>query len=151
MGFGRTLGAAAVSGMIGAGSAWLVLAGRPDASLVGGPVACADPRAAAMQRVELVFGLARKGRAEVSEAEWGDFLRQEVTPRFPDGLTGLRGDGQWRTAGGEILREPARLLLVWAQLAGDLGPRVEAIRAAWKQRHGQESVLRADSRQCVSF
>jgi hypothetical protein len=143
----RTLGVALASGLTAAGTMWLLLAPGPGIPAAEG---CREG-AVTMQRIELVFGLARRGRPDVDDGEWQDFLSREVKPRFPDGLTVLRADGQWRTAGGDILREPSRLLLVWAPPAVDLGPRVEAVRAAWKQRHGQESVLRADDRQCVSF
>jgi len=104
-----------------------------------------------LRRVELVFGLSRKEREDVSEAEWSDFLSREVTPRFPDGLTVLAANGQWRNVAGVIVKEPARLLLVWAAAAPDLDQRIEQIRTAWKREHQQESVLRADSADCVSF
>jgi len=104
-----------------------------------------------LRRIELVFGLSRKAREDVSEVEWSDFLAREVTPRFPDGLTVLAANGQWRNAAGVIVREPARLLLVWAAAAPDLDQRIEQIRTAWKREQQQESVLRADSTDCVSF
>ncbi|MGE0765203.1 MAG: DUF3574 domain-containing protein [Hyphomicrobiaceae bacterium] len=106
---------------------------------------------AALRRVELVFGFSRKGRVDVGEAEWSDFLAREVTPRFPDGLTVLPASGQWRTRAGNIVQEPARLLLVWAAAAPDLDERVEQIRAAWKREQKQDSVLRAYGTDCVSF
>lgn len=104
-----------------------------------------------LRRIELVFGLSRKGRADVSEAEWSDFMEREVTPRFPDGLTVIAANGQWRNAAGMIVREPARLLLVWAAAIPDLDQRIEHIRTAWKREQQQESVLRAFSTDCVSF
>lgn len=104
-----------------------------------------------LRRIELVFGLSRKEREDVSEAEWSDFLAREVTPRFPDGLTVLAANGQWRNAAGTIVREPARLLLVWVAAAPDLDRRIEQIRAAWKREQQQASVLRADSADCISF
>lgn len=107
--------------------------------------------AAAMLRLELAFGLSRKGRVDVSEAEWTTFLDREVTPRFPDGLTVLAGRGQWRNAAGVAVGEPARLLLIWVKPAQDLEARIAAVREAWKRAHDQESVLRADGTSCVSF
>ncbi len=127
-----------------AGAAWLGLSGGPSAA------ACATG-ASRMARVELVFGLSRKGRPDIGEADWRLFLDREVTPRFPDGLTVLAGDGQWRSPAGIAVREPARLLLIWVKPAGDLDARIEAVRTAWKQAHAQESVLRAQSWSCVAF
>lgn len=97
-----------------------------------------------MRRVELVFGMARKQGSEISDDDWRTFLADDVTPRFPDGLTVLNGFGQWRSADGGIVHEASRVLLIWYPAARDAGPDVDAIRAAWKRRHGQESVLRAD-------
>jgi hypothetical protein len=112
-------------------------------------VAC-PAAAAAMHRLELVFGMGRKDGGEVSEVEWRAFLDSEVTPKFPDGLTVLTGYGQWREGKGSLVKETSRLLLIW--YPGSTGDaRIEAIRAAYKSRFGQESVLRAEGRSCVSF
>jgi hypothetical protein len=47
-------------------------------------------------QAELLFGRNIEGRANVSDAQWTDFLGREVTPRFPDGLTVFEAAGQWR-------------------------------------------------------
>jgi hypothetical protein len=104
-----------------------------------------------MQRLELLFGLSRKGRPPVAEEEWQAFVDAEVTPRFPDGLTVLAGDGQWLNAEGALVKEPARVLLVLIKPATDAEARIEGLRAAWKTRHSQESVMRLDGASCVSF
>lgn len=141
----RIAAALALALAVGAGAAWLALAGR-------GTFGFACPAgAAAMHRLELVFGLSRNGRVDVSETEWAQFLNLEVTPRFPDGLTVFAASGQWRNATGVIIREPSRVLLIWVRPAADLDARVTAVREAWKAAHQQESVLRADATSCVSF
>ena len=50
-------------------------------------------------RTELFFGSERPNKPEVSDTEFKLFLDQEVTPRFPDGLTVLKGFGQFRGVG----------------------------------------------------
>lgn len=104
-----------------------------------------------MTRLELLFGAAKPDGTEVSDADWLAFLDETVTPRFPDGLTVLDGRGQWRNARGEIVREATRVLLVWhlphARTAADIA----AIRETYKQRFGQESVMRIDGVGCVAF
>ena len=104
-----------------------------------------------MTRLELMFGMSRKGGRTISDQEWRVFLAEEVTPRFPDGLTILQGYGQWRTTAGRITREPMRLLLIVFEPAADSEARIEAIRAAFKHRFQQDSVLRVDGQACVSF
>ena len=69
------------------------------------------PLGTAYMRTTLYFGLARP-TGMVSEAEWQTFLREDVTPRFPDGLTVLEGDGQWRRPDGTIGREHAKVLVI---------------------------------------
>lgn len=105
----------------------------------------------AMRRVELIFGLGRSDGGSVSDAEWRLFLEREVTPRFPDGLTVLSADGQWRNASGDIIKEPSRMLIIWLRPAEAGERNIEAIRASFRARFKQESVMRADGRSCVSF
>jgi hypothetical protein len=107
--------------------------------------------ATAYARLELLFGLGRKDGGEIGEAEWRAFLDQEVTPRFPDGLTALGAYGQWRNSAGAIAKEKSVMLLVWHRPSADSEAKIEAIRSAYKARFAQESVLRADGLSCVSF
>lgn len=117
----------------------------------GTKAAACPPGATNMTRLELVFGLARKGRPDVDETEWRDFLAQEVTPRFPDGLSALETQGQWRNATGTIIRERSRLLLIWMKPTAESDSRIEAIRKAWLTKQNQESVIRTESANCVRF
>src|SRR3546814_6622081 len=78
-------------------------------ALVTGVQTCALP---ILARLELYFGTQRPGGAPVTAAEWAGFLDEEVTPRFPDGLTVLEGNGQWRNSKGVITRETATVLVI---------------------------------------
>jgi hypothetical protein len=102
-------------------------------------------------RLELLFGLGRQRSGEISEEEWRAFLEAEVTPRFPAGLTVLAAYGQWRNPSGLMIKEPSRMLVIWYRHEATTEVAIEAIRGAYKQRFGQESVLRADGASCVSF
>ena len=51
---------------------------------------------------ELFFGLSTPGGGTISEAQWQAFLRDEVTPRFPQGLSVVDAAGQWRGNDGSI-------------------------------------------------
>ena len=113
--------------------------------------ACAEG-AYAMARLELYFGTQRPGGAAVTDAEWAAFLDEEVTPRFPDGLTVLRGNGQWRNSKGVVTKETSAVLVILYTPAPEKEAAIEDIRAAYKDRFEQESVMRVDgSTQCVSF
>jgi hypothetical protein len=56
-------------------------------------------------RTELFFGSAKPDGSTVTEEEFRLFLGQQVTPRFPDGLTLVVGLGQFRDVSGVIMQE----------------------------------------------
>jgi len=103
---------------------------------------------------KLYFGLGRVDHPEqgVSEAEWRSFLDREVTPRFPDGLSVLDVYGQWQ---GKDQTVPERLrskmLVIDYPDTAENRAKVEAIRAAWKQKTGDQSVMRVTEPADVSF
>ena len=107
--------------------------------------------AKALARLELLFGTAKPDGSEVSDAEWRMFLDAEVSPRFPDGLMVLTGYGQWRSSETGAAKEKSRVVEIWYRPAADSDSKIEAIRAAYKNRFGQESVMRVDGVSCVSF
>jgi hypothetical protein len=115
------------------------------------PAISCPAKAALMARLELLFGMSRRDNPPVSDAEWQSFVDQEVTPRFPDGLTIVQGYGQWRNSKGVIAKENSRVLMIWYEPKADSDERIEAIRTAYKARFQQESVMRVDSFSCVSF
>ena len=99
----------------------------------------------------LFFGRSQGNVEVVSEEAWRAFLADEVTPRFPDGLTVLDAAGQWREDTGAIVRERTKLLLVLTPPGADAMRRTDEIAEAYKQAFGQSSVLRVVTKACVSF
>lgn len=118
--------------------------------LLDGIVACRKG-ASTFARLELLFGTGKKDGSEVSEAEWQDFLATVITPKFPDGLTVLSGYGQWHTDEGKPDRENLRVIVIWYERSKAGEQKIEAIRAAYRDRFEQESVMRVDGVSCVSF
>ncbi len=102
-------------------------------------------------RIELLFGRSLPGDGRISNASWQEFLATTVTPAFPDGLTVLNGNGQWRNAKGVVGREPSTVVLIIAPKADDLVQRLDAIRNAYKQKFLQESVGLVMATVCASF
>ena len=127
------------------------LAQRPPGPDAGAEAAPCSGGRQRMARIELYFGLARRGGV-VSERAFADFVDGQVTPRFPAGLTLISGRGQYRDAGGALQVEGSRLLILMVP-ANDAqaDARIEAIRDEYRRRFDQESVLRADGSACVSF
>ncbi|WP_162240526.1 DUF3574 domain-containing protein [Bradyrhizobium viridifuturi] len=103
-------------------------------------------------QAELMFGRQIAGRGRVSEAQWSDFLKREVTPRFPDGLTLLRASGQWRDPDtGRIAREQSFVVRIIAAETPETLARLKEIGSAYKQRFHQQSVGLTLSTTCASF
>jgi len=98
-------------------------------------------------RTELYFGTARSdNQPPVSEAEFQEFLDYKITPAFPDGLTLLKGLGQFRGANDVTIEETSFLVILLYPAAArrESSAKIELIRQAYKGQFGQESVLRSD-------
>jgi uncharacterized protein DUF3574 len=104
---------------------------------------------AAQIRTTLYFGLSRP-KGSVSELEWQLFLRDEVTKRFPDGLTVWQAEGQWLTRAGSIAREQSKVVLLVHGDTAAARQSVQAVIQAYRRNFDQQSVLWESSRVCVA-
>lgn len=110
--------------------------------------------AAAWVDTRLYFGLGDADHPEkgIGEAEWREFLDKQVTPRFPAGLSVVDVYGQWQGK-----QEPAperlrsKMLVIDYPDTRENRDKIEAIRAAWKQKTGDQSVLRVTQPADISF
>ena len=101
-------------------------------------------------RTELYFG-SQKPKGQVTPGQFDWFVDKVVTPRFPDGLTQLTGKGQFLGSGGPIEEKSFVLILLYPVNDKQANQEIEEIRTSYKVLFQQESVLRADSRDLVSF
>jgi uncharacterized protein DUF3574 len=122
------------------------------------PALAADPTHPAHAQgwvdTKLYFGLGPADHPQqgVSETVWRDFLDKEVTPRFPAGLSVLDIYGQWESKDSstpERLR--SKLLVIDYADSVENRAKIAAIRAAWKQKTGDQSVLMVTEPADVSF
>jgi len=141
----------------------VALAGCTHAAVAPAPAAAAptlqgDPahpgHAQGWVDTKLYFGLGpvddpSKG---VSEAAWRAFLDAVVTPRFPEGLSVLDAYGQWQSKT-ETAPERIRTKLLVIDYADtpENRAKIDQIRSAWKQRTGDESVMKVTEPADVSF
>jgi hypothetical protein len=104
----------------------------------------AEPSSAAGVQVSerLFFGQGIPGGGTVSEQDWAAYLRDVITPRFPQGLTVWRGEGQWLEAAGVLAREPVIVVEIVHAPGADLESSLAAISQEYKRRFRQEAVLR---------
>ena len=100
---------------------------------------------------QLFMGRGSESGEVVDDAAWAAFLGETVTPRFPDGLTVLDAQGQWRDSDGLIQQERSKLLVILAPPDGDAMRLIDEVSDEYKRRFNQESVLRVVEDTCVSF
>ena len=100
---------------------------------------------------ELFFGRNIADNGVVSEADWGQFVDAEVTPRFPDGLSVNDVYGQWRDPHGGFEREQSKALFLVLSGAPDEPAKLELVRNAYKARFHQDSVMLVEQQACVGF
>jgi Protein of unknown function (DUF3574) len=142
-----------------AGTAWhpplLLLAGlgcaRQPPPIAAAPAARCEPGDTALVRDVVYFGRNRPDGGVVSEHDWQGFLDEVVTPRFPNGLTVVHADGQWRGRSGAVERERAEVLTVLHGGTEDSRKAMSEVVAEYKRRFGQEAVLRERLSACASF
>ncbi|HEX4182918.1 MAG TPA: DUF3574 domain-containing protein [Caulobacteraceae bacterium] len=137
---------------ISAGLAGCAHAPKPQALVAPTP---APVCAAASQHAtaELVFARVA-GSAPgpgVSEADFSTFLSAEVASRFHDGLTVLDAqDLKPQPAGGAVYG-PSKVVMVVLPGKPDDSAQLDAIRAAYKTRFNQQTVLEMTHQDCVTY
>ena len=94
--------------------------------------------ALAFARTELFFGTARPDGV-VTEDEFRAFVDAEITPRFPDGLTLLKGDGQFKGSDGLTIKEQSfvLILLYGSDTFAQSSRKIDRIRRLYKDHFEQ--------------
>ncbi len=99
---------------------------------------------------ELFFGDDLAPGDVMSFADWRGFYDQEVRPRFPNSLP-ASVFGQDRGQGNGFHAETAKAVILVLTGAPDEPDRLAALRAAYHNRFGANSVLVTASRACVAL
>uniref|UniRef100_E6VNH2 DUF3574 domain-containing protein n=2 Tax=Rhodopseudomonas TaxID=1073 RepID=E6VNH2_RHOPX len=133
----------------------ILVAGAVAASLGGCatlPTPACLPPSQPMLSAELAFGRNIGDRLGVSDVEFARFVAEEITPRFPDGLTVVDSVGQWHDiARGRLVRERGKLVsIVFAENPAQRAALGEIVEL-YKRRFRQHVVMVAVRPSCVSF
>jgi hypothetical protein len=102
-----------------------------------------------LRTAQLFFGQRVEGQPWVSETQFRRFVEEELTTRFPDGLTVLEGGRQWKGDENREIRDAAKVVLIVLPKDGDAQNRLQAVQAAYKVRFNQDSVLKVTPPACV--
>jgi hypothetical protein len=78
------------------------------------------------------------------------FLRDDVTTRFPQGLTVWEAEGQWRAADGLVGHERSKVLLLVHPDTAAARESVQTLIARYRKTFEQESVLWETARVCAA-
>lgn len=116
----------------------------PDCAALGG----GQP----MLVAELLYGRNQGATLRVTDAEWQVYVAEELTTRFPDGLTVIDALGQWQdSGGGGLVREPSKLVLITTTPGQETDAKLTAAITAYKVRYAQDSVGLIRRQACVAF
>lgn len=92
------------------------------------------------------------GKAEPpADRDLRRFVDQEVTPRFPDGVTVVDGGGQWTGSENRLIRKAAKVVLVVLPASGDGQGKVQAIRTAYRSKFKQDPPVVLPPPACVGL
>lgn len=124
-------------------------------ALIAGLAACREvvavtlpdqlPASEAAIEDRLYMGRSMMGGGTVTDEQWKQFLDEVVTPRFPDGLTVYRADGQWRESSGTVTSEQSFVLEIMHAGGAAATRSIEEIAVEYKRRFSQEAVLHTRS------
>jgi hypothetical protein len=144
----RVLTAVMTGGILGGACAVAYQASAP-AIAPAAPDTCGGSSTAQL-RTTLYFGTNRPN-GSVSELDWQLFVRDEVTTRFPDGLTVWDAYGQWKPPGGELTQERSKVLLIVHNDSDAAKTGVLDVIARYRKTFEQQSVLWETARVCVAL
>ena len=114
------------------------------------PVACpAGLRPAAT--AEIFLGRDGAGPAQVSDADWHQFVDTEVTPRFPGriAVSDVYGSGREPSVG--FVHQASKALFVVLTGATAERQSLDLVRHAYEHRFHQQSVMLVEQQACVAF
>ncbi|MFM0285790.1 DUF3574 domain-containing protein [Paraburkholderia megapolitana] len=145
-----------------AGAAGAAGADTQTTNAAAAPVGASDPVSAAqlcprvngVQEIsaELLFGRNVKGRRPVTDKEVRQFLADVVTPRFPDGFTTWRTQGQWLDKDkNHVTKEESFVIQIVASGTQDTLDHISEVRSAYINQFHQESVGLVLTDACASF
>lgn len=80
----------------------------------------------------------------IPPAAWEEFVRKDVADALPAGFTIVDAMGRWKD-NDSVVREPSRMLIVIHDGSPEMSRKLDQLRATYKSRFKQESVLRVDT------
>lgn len=103
-----------------------------------------------LRTAQLFFGRNIAGQPGISETAFTSFVEEELTPRFPQGLTVLDGGRQWQGSENALIRQAAKVVVIVLPRKGS-DKLLDEVRERYKTRFQQESVLLIVQDSCLEM
>ena len=103
------------------------------------------------QTAQLYFAGMFGPASKVSDTQFRKYVDEELTPRFPDGLTVLDGGRQWGGEENKAIREAAKVVLIVLPKSRAARSRIDAARSAYRSRFHQEAMVEVMPPACVAL
>jgi len=101
-----------------------------------------------MRTAQLFFGQNIAGKSSIPDADIRKFVEEELTPRFPEGLTVLDGGSQWQGSENKMIREASKVVVLVLPKTEER-EKLGEVRQAYIQRFHQDSMLLVTQQACV--
>jgi hypothetical protein len=88
--------------------------------------------------------------ARLSDEDVRRFVEQEVTPRFPRGVTVMDSTAPAKASDPVLVRDAPKMLMIVLPPRGDSYAAVEAVRAAYRGRFRQDAVVVVPPPSCMA-
>lgn len=105
-------------------------------------------------KTELYFGMSIPTGGKVSQCKWNKFVKENITPNFPEGSTILKAKGQWLDDSTKTtISEKSRVfIVVYTQSQQqDTDEKLKQISSAYIKLFNQQGVMRVDEEVQVQF
>ena len=106
---------------------------------------------ASLRTAQLFFARNDGKGVAVSDTAFRKFVTDEVSPRFPQGLSVLDGGAQWRGEANKMIRDSAKVVSVALPTGRDASEPLEAVRGAYRTRFKLDSQLQVTEPSCVAL
>jgi hypothetical protein len=104
-----------------------------------------------VRTAQLYFARRTGEEPRVSDAEFGRFVDEELTPRFRDGLTVMAAGNRWRDDPDKLVSGSARVVVIVLPKGHDESAKIEAVRVAYRTRFHRDSTVRIGPPSCATL
>jgi uncharacterized protein DUF3574 len=102
--------------------------------------------------IQMFFGRSVPHRHPVTMTEWNKFLKDTVTPQFPDGYTVYDAYGQWLSpTTHSVSRDPTKVVVIATADTPEVHAKVAEVSKTYRQMFHQESVGVISLTECGAF